>query len=243
MVAAVVIRRLIGPAKLRTLSSALLFALAGVLPSALLAQTDAELQQFFFDKKYARIEELAKAGDARAEAWMGVIKRKAGAREEAKEWYRRAAEKGNRMAISRLALIYQYDHKDLQEAALWYRRGAEAGYAEMQTELARRYLDGHGVPRDEQEAFRWYFAAASRNYPEAYLPVAQLYAGGTGTTRDPLEAYAYGELALKATSTSDTETLEKAEALKKQLSTELSPQQVEEARSRAYTRRPDLLRR
>jgi TPR repeat protein len=178
---------------LRILTAPLFLAgFFGVHAPGALAQTDSELRDLYDRKEYARIEQYARQGDARAEAWMGLIRGQAGRPEEAKEWYRRAAEKGNLMAIGHLARIYEYREKNYEEADRWYRRGAELGDQDMQVTLAGRYLHGQGLPRDEREAFRWYLAAANSGNSYAYLATARMYAAGEGTERDPIEGFGAG---------------------------------------------------
>ena len=229
---------------LRTLmKAALAVAILGVHVPAALAQTDSELRGLYDRKEYARIEQYARQGDARAEAWMGLISAQAGRREEAKEWYHRAAEKGNLQAIRHLARAYQYDEKNYEEADRWLRRGAELGDQDMQISLAWRYLHGRGVPKDEREAFRWYLAATRSFSSYAYLATAEMYAAGQGTERDPVEAYAQLEIALKVLTSSETQDLERAHSLQRQLAQELSPEQIREAHRRAHERRPDMVPR
>jgi hypothetical protein len=75
--------------------AALLIAIQ--LPGVL-AQTDEELRQLYFKRDFDRIEEFARAGNTRAEGVMGLIMNNQQRRDEAKEWYRRAAEKDDRFA-------------------------------------------------------------------------------------------------------------------------------------------------
>jgi TPR repeat protein len=61
---------------------------------------------------------------------------------------------------------------------------AEAGDADAQFDVARCYLGGKGVARDEKEAVKWYRKAAGRGdaYGEFLLGVA--YECGVGVKRD-----------------------------------------------------------
>src|SRR5262245_40268904 len=123
------------------------------------------------------MEKLAREGDVRAEAWMGLMMQQASRRAESKEGWGRAAEKGNKWAIGSLASMHLMDKED-EKAAYWYRRGAELGYPESQASLASLLLQGRGVATNEEEAVRLYKAAAAQGYPYAYFPLAQLYAAG-----------------------------------------------------------------
>ena len=51
-------------------------------------QTADELRATYFRGDLSRMEEAARAGDARAEAWMGLMPQNRGRRLEAKEWLR-----------------------------------------------------------------------------------------------------------------------------------------------------------
>jgi hypothetical protein len=80
------------------------------------SQTDDELRQMYFRRDFDRMEKLARDGDVRAEAWMGLIMQQASRRSEAKEWWQRAAEKGNAWAIDSLAMMYLSDKEDEKAA-------------------------------------------------------------------------------------------------------------------------------
>jgi hypothetical protein len=203
------------------------------------AQTDEALREMYFRRGFAAIENFARTGDTRAEAWMGLIEQQASHRSEAKVWWRRAAEKDNRWAISMLAEMHRNDGEN-NEAMHWYRRGAELDDPEMQAILASRYDLGRIVTRNETEAVRWYRAAVASNYPHAYLPLAEHFASGTGVARDPVEAYALVEIASHTLPDSDSIGLEKAKALKGRLAVELGAEGVTQAARRADVLRPDL---
>ena len=57
-----------------------------------LGQTADELWAKSFRGDLARMEEVARSVDVRAEAWMGLMLQNRGRRLEAKEWWRRAAD-------------------------------------------------------------------------------------------------------------------------------------------------------
>jgi len=195
--------------------------------------TDEELRQMYFRRDFAQMETFAREGDVRAEAWMGLIMQQASRRPEAKEWWGRAAEKGNRWAIGMLANMHLMDKED-DKAAYWYRRGAELGDPASQASLASLLLQGRGVPRNEEEAFRLYQAAASQGY--AYASLAELYTTGRGTARDLVEAYALLEL---AEATIDPSQIKEPRDFKSKLAAELSPEQITQAKRRAREIRPD----
>jgi Sel1 repeat-containing protein len=224
----------------RTLAVLVSLVLAGAFASTALAQTDEELREMYFRRDHARMEEIAQAGDARAEAWLGLIRQNAGRREEAKVWYRRAAEKGSRSAIVSLADMHRWD-KEQEEALYWYRRGAELGISSSQMTLAWLLLEGNGYPKDEREAFRLYSSAAARGHRGAYLKLAHLHADGRGTERNAVEAYALTEIAETVLDPlSDGDQVQTAKALKARLGQELQPDGIAHAVGRAREIRSDL---
>jgi serine/threonine protein kinase len=54
-----------------------------------------------------------------------------------------------------------------------------------QVELAYRYLEGKGVPRDPEVALDWFIRAAELRDREAQTQVGKMYQEGIGTPRDP----------------------------------------------------------
>ena len=214
--------------------------LSTAFASIAVGQTDDELRAIYFRRDFGRMEEIARTGDVRAEAWMGLIKQQAGHRREAKEWWRRAAEKNNRWAITSLAEMHRWDG-EAEGALYWYRRGAENGNPENQVTLAWFLLEGTwGFPLDPWEAFRWYAAAASQRYHYAYLPVAELKAAGIGTERNRVEAYAFAELAETVRRDSSDHSIERIKALKERLAQDLEPAEIVQAARLAREIRPDL---
>jgi Sel1 repeat len=185
------------------------------------------------------MEEIARTGDVRAEAWMGLMLQNGSRREESKVWWRKAADKGNLWAISVLGRMLIADKQD-EEAAYWYRRGAEIGDTSSQETYASLLLVGRGVAKDERAAARWLSAAAGQRSRYAYLPRAELYAEGRGVERDPVEAYALAAIAEAVLDGSDFEPERQAGELKTRLAEELSPKSIRAALLHANVRRPDL---
>jgi TPR repeat protein len=93
-------------------------AAALVMVSVATALTTEELRQMYVKRELGRIEEIAKNGDARAQAWMVLIKRQAGDCAAAKEWYRRAAEQENGSALESLAGLHFMDG-EYEDGARW----------------------------------------------------------------------------------------------------------------------------
>jgi soluble lytic murein transglycosylase-like protein len=62
--------------------------------------------------------------------------------------------------------------------------GAGQGDPKMQTELAVKYENAEGVPKDFQKANRLYCQAAKQGYAEAQFKLGWVYANGRGVPRD-----------------------------------------------------------
>jgi len=109
----------------------------------------------------------------------------------AADWYERAAEHGNQAA--RAALDQLRDEGRLagpgaSREVRQLRSAAARGAAAAQYQLALRYANGEGVPRDSEEAARWYRKAAEQGLAPAQYQLALRYANGDGVARDFEEA-------------------------------------------------------
>jgi hypothetical protein len=217
-----------------------LLALLGLHASLSWAQTDDELRAIYHRRDISRMEEIARTGDVRAEAWMGLMLQHKGRRLEAKEWWRRAAEKGNLWAIRSLASMHRRD-KEYEEAARWLARGADGGHVDSMVEFAFLLLKGQGVSKDERAAAQWYSTAAARGHKYSYVALAELYASGTGVPRDAVEAYVLVGMAEANFDHSDSAMYGAHLAeLKTKIEKDLSPTQLAAATVRVDALRPDL---
>jgi localization factor PodJL len=72
---------------------------------------------------------------------------------------------------------------------------AESGDANAETEIASRYLDGVGTPRNPAAGFRWMSRAAKQGSVVAQYVLGSLYLKGTGTAADPVLAMHWYEAA------------------------------------------------
>ena len=94
---------------------------------------------------------------------------------EAANWYRRAAELGDRQAqcvIAELLCDGSAGGVNLPEAARWFRAAADQGHPAAAYHLAGLCQLGLGIARDGEQAARWYLAAAQRGLREAFVKVA-----------------------------------------------------------------------
>jgi localization factor PodJL len=67
-------------------------------------------------------------------------------------------------------------------------RMAEDGNAAAQYEIASRYAEGRGLPKDLATSAAWYEKAARRNLAPAQYKLASLYEKGVGVARDSAKA-------------------------------------------------------
>ncbi|HTP75522.1 MAG TPA: TetR family transcriptional regulator [Rhizomicrobium sp.] len=72
---------------------------------------------------------------------------------------------------------------------------ARSGDANAQLEIANRYLDGEGTPRDAGAGFRWMTLAAKQRNAVAEYVLGTLYQSGVGTKADLVEATHWYEAA------------------------------------------------
>ncbi len=77
------------------------------------------------------------------------------------------------------------------KALHWFQMGAARGAPRIQFELARMYLAGRGVPKDEALAARWFGLAAQQGYRPAQYALARMYLKGRGVPRDVPRAVAW----------------------------------------------------
>lgn len=111
-------------------------------------------------------EAAAKAGDARADYYLG-----------------------------RMYLMAEGVRADYAKAVRYLRRAADKGNANAQFYLGNLYYLGEGVKRDYAEAAKWYGKAAAQADPLAQYYLGVMYASGTGVRRDAVTAHMWLDLA------------------------------------------------
>jgi len=80
--------------------------------------------------------------------------------------YRKAADRGNAIAMHNLAML-EATRGDLKAAAAWFLKAASYGVSGSQFRLAVLYFQGTGVERDPREAYIWFALAAKRGDHDA----------------------------------------------------------------------------
>lgn len=66
---------------------------------------------------------------------------------------------------------------------------AEQGDATAQTDLAKKYLRGEGVPKDVTKTFEWMQKAAVKGNADGQIGLGFLYGFGDGVPKDPSKAF------------------------------------------------------
>lgn len=129
-----------------------------------------------FPEKVAAYRADAEAGDAMAQLALGIIYKEGKGEvrhdaEQAKTWWRKAAEQGIVEAQVLLAKeLYhhsKHDPQDFSEPLKWFRAAAEKGNAEAQGYLAVMYRFGQGQTPDPVMARMWFLVAEQLGNREA----------------------------------------------------------------------------
>lgn len=156
-----------------------------------------EAVSLYEDKDYkgarAIAEALAKKGDARAMAMLGVLYQKGQGVEadlnKAVEWYADAAEKGNLGAQYSLGEIYlngTLGEADPQRGRYWMEKAAKQGKPEAQHRMG--LLAASETPPDWLEAAEWFSKAAEQDYPDSQYNLGVLFAEGRGVEESKIRA-------------------------------------------------------
>jgi uncharacterized protein len=137
---------------------------------------------------------LAKAGDAQAEANVGVmyVQGQGVTKEEANikvgiRFIASAAGKGLMSAQSMLGSIYEKGRivvRDDVAAAKWFRLAAEQGDATAQYNLSGMYEKGRGIGKDPMLAAKFLRLAAEQGFGAAQFNLGAYYARGVGVPKD-----------------------------------------------------------
>jgi TPR repeat protein len=132
---------------------------------------------------------------------------------KAREWFEKAADKGNEEAMTILGQIFAFGlgvRQDSAKAREWWEKVANKGDALAMTKLGWLYETGRGVTHDYSKAREWYEKAAAKNYADAMFNLGRLYANGHGVARDYAKAREWWE---KAAAKGDEDAKEALERL------------------------------
>jgi len=116
----------------------------------------------------------------------------AGNLDAARNGFRAAAVRGNRLAEFDYAMMLlngEGGAKDVGAGRQWLRKAADANMSHAQYVYGRMYDDGDFVARDPAEAHRWFLKAARQGHVQAELSLANQFLDGRGTARDNRQAF------------------------------------------------------
>ncbi|MGH8278663.1 MAG: tetratricopeptide repeat protein [Gammaproteobacteria bacterium] len=177
--------------------------------------------------------ELAKLGDAQAQANLGIMLQSRGEYKKAAYWYLQAANSGIANAQYNMGTLYFNGEgfpKDYTKALQWFRQAAQRDneYAEFQ--LALMHSTGQGVAKDPQREIYWYKRAASQGLAPAAYNLGVIYANGVEIPADYVQAYAWMQVALNG-------GLDAAGPLS-EIASSMTPAQIQQAKVLSKTLAP-----
>ncbi len=100
------------------------------------------------------------------------------------KWYLRAANQGDVIAQTNLAMMYSFDKEKKELCIKWYTEVAKQGDPVSQYDLATFLRDDENY----KEAFKWMKRSAKQNYDPAMLSLARMYLNGVGVKKDKKKA-------------------------------------------------------
>ncbi|HEV2333767.1 MAG TPA: tetratricopeptide repeat protein [Gammaproteobacteria bacterium] len=148
----------------------------------------------YSDSDIAQATELAKLGDAEAQANLGVMLATRGKYQEAANWYKQAAEAGLSAAAYNLGTLYyngQGFQQDYTKALYWFRQAASRNDPYAQFQLGMMYDLGRGVDANTEQEMYWYEKAARQGLPAAQYNLGVIYHNAEGVPQDDVKAYAW----------------------------------------------------
>jgi TPR repeat protein/serine/threonine protein kinase len=131
----------------------------------------------------------------------------------AAEFFRKAAERGNRDAAYTLGYLLiegKTGTANLEEGAQWYARASDQGHLDARNSLGLCYKKGVGVAKDPAKAVRLFRDAAKDGHVAAMVNLAACYEKGEGVAEDIEQAITWYE---KAASKNNSRAAEQAQKL------------------------------
>ena len=123
---------------------------------------------------------------------------------KAAEWYKFAAQRGDRNAMFALAMFSLQGRagpRDRDASAKWFAAAAKLGHPLAAYNLALLYMEGQLFPQDFGRAAELLRVAAKAGNPEAQYALGTLYKEGRGVPKDMSEAVRLWSLASVADNT------------------------------------------
>lgn len=115
-------------------------------------------------------------------------------RDEARDWYERAAAQGHPVALYNLGLYYDKGlgvAQDRVRALDYYKRGAAAGDAKAAYNAGELLFRGDGVEADAAAGIAYMEQSARQNTAKAQLSLGYIYEAGVGVRRNAERALDY----------------------------------------------------
>ena len=148
------------------------------------------------DAAAAKLEQLAKAGDAYAQYFLGLLYQDGGLlipdTEKARHWLEQAAKQEVYAAqyyLGRLLLSDDPDVRDPDEGIRWMKAAAKNGNDYAAYALSKEYLSGKHVLKNADKAAKYLHQAAQADNPWAQYLLGKLYLMGEGVEQDEDTAY------------------------------------------------------
>lgn len=116
----------------------------------------------------------------------------------ARKWWKKAAEKGDALAMFRLGSLYGNGvgvTLDYAKAKYWYEKAVEKGNVWAMYDLGHLYASGYGVTQDYERTQYWWEKAAEAGHTEAMINLGTLYVVGKGVKQDYAKAKSWFEKA------------------------------------------------
>ena len=154
------------------------------------------------DAAAAKLEQLAKTGDAYAQYFLGLLYRDGGLlipdAEKAKHWLEQAAKHevhAAQYSLGRLLLSDDSDVRDPSEGIRWMKAAAKNGNDYAAYALGKEYFSGKNMIKNSVTAAEYFHQAAQANNPWAQYLLGKLYLGGEGVEQDADTAYQWFQAA------------------------------------------------
>ena len=154
------------------------------------------------DAAAAKLEQLAKTGDAYAQYFLGLLYRDGGLlipdAEKAKHWLEQAAKHevhAAQYSLGRLLLSDDSDVRDPSEGIRWMKAAAKNGNDYAAYVLGKEYLSGKHIHKDAGKAAEYLHQAAECENPWAQYLLGKLYLEGEGVEQDADTAYQWFQAA------------------------------------------------
>lgn len=144
--------------------------------------------------------ELAKIGDAEAQANLGIMLQSRGEYQKAAYWYQQAANAGISNAQYNMGTLYFNGEgvpKNYATALQWFQMAAQRDNAYAEFQLGLMHFSGQGVPKNSEREIYWYKKAANQGLAAAAYNLGVIYANGEEVPADYVQAYAWLLLAQK----------------------------------------------